>query len=217
MIRRPKVFLMDEPLSNLDLKLREAMRMELARLHQELGTTTVYVTHDQTEAMTLSTELAVLRDGVIQQVGKPDAVYAQPANLFVARFIGSPSMNIFRMTRHGDALRQIGSGSGRLPLPPHARVQDGEECLVGVRAHDMTVQGTSGDGLRVRVLRTEHLGRSNIVDCSPVEGPDYLHEQQAIQIETDAAALYEPGAEIALSAPGDAIRLFDRNGTRLEP
>ena len=78
MIRRPKVFLMDEPLSNLNLKLREAMRIELGRLHQELGITIVYVTHDQTEAMTLSTELAVLRDGIIQQVGKPDAVYAQP-------------------------------------------------------------------------------------------------------------------------------------------
>ena len=78
MIRRPKVFLMDEQLSNLNLKLREAMRIELGRLHQELGITIVYVTHDQTEAMTLSTELAVLRDGIIQQVGKPDAVYAQP-------------------------------------------------------------------------------------------------------------------------------------------
>ena len=215
MIRRPKVFLMDEPLSNLDLKLREAMRMELARLHQELGTTTVYVTHDQTEAMTLSSELAVLRDGIIQQVGKPDAVYAWPANLFVARFIGSPSMNIFRMTRHEGALRQVGSGSGNLPLPRDARVQDGEECLAGVRPHDMTVQGTSGDGLRVQVLRTEHLGRSNIVDCSPADGLDYLHEQQVIQIESDAAVVYEPGAEIALSAPADAIRLFGRDGARL--
>ena len=216
MIRRPKVFLMDEPLSNLDLKLREAMRMELAKLHQELGTTMVYVTHDQTEAMTLSTELAVLRDGIIQQIGEPDAVYARPANLFVARFIGSPSMNIFRMTRHEGALRQIGGGSGRLPLPPQAQLQDGEECLVGVRAHDMTVQGASGAGLRVSVLRTEHLGRSNIVDCSPADGPDYLHEQQVIQIETDSAAVYDPGAEIALSAPADAIRLFGRDGTRHE-
>ena len=214
MIRRPKVFLMDEPLSNLDLKLREAMRMELARLHQELGTTIVYVTHDQTEAMTLSTELAVLRDGIIQQVGKPGSVYAWPANLFVARFIGSPSMNILQMRRGDGALRPVG-GDGLLPLPCGARVGDGEECLVGVRPHDMTVQGTTGDGLRVQVMRTEHLGRSNIVDCSPEDGPDYLHEQQAIQIETDAAESYEPGAAITLSAPADAIRLFGRDGGRL--
>ena len=216
MIRRPKVFLMDEPLSNLDLKLREAMRMELARLHQELGTTMVYVTHDQTEAMTLSTELAVLRDGIIQQVGKPDAVYARPANLFVARFIGSPSMNIFRMTRHDGALRQAGDGNGSLPLPRDAQVQEGQGCLVGVRPHDMIVQGDGGDGLKARVLRTEHLGRSNIVDCSPVEGPDCLHEQQVIQIETDAAAVYEPGAVIALSAPAEAIRVFGEDGSLLE-
>ena len=216
MIRRPKVFLMDEPLSNLDLKLREAMRMELARLHQELRTTMVYVTHDQTEAMTLSTELAVLRDGIIQQVGKPDSVYAWPANLFVARFIGSPSMNIFRMTKYEGALRQIGGGSGFLPLPRGAQVQDGEECLVGVRPHDMIVRGDKEDGLQAHVLRTEHLGRSNIVDCRPVDGPGYLHEQQVIQIETDAATVYEPGAVIALSAPSDAIRLFGENGTLLE-
>ena len=217
MIRRPKVFLMDEPLSNLDLKLREAMRMELARLHQELGTTMVYVTHDQTEAMTLSTKLAVLRDGIIQQVGKPDSVYAWPANLFVARFIGSPSMNIFRMIRREDALRQIGGGSGLLPLPRDARVQDGEDCLVGVRPHDMIVQGDKGDGLQAHVLRTEHLGRSNIVDCRPVEEPGYLHEQEVIQIETDAAATYQPGTVITLSAPANALRLFGGDGALLTP
>ena len=216
MIRRPKVFLMDEPLSNLDLKLREAMRMELARLHQELGTTMVYVTHDQTEAMTLSTELAVLRDGIIQQVGEPDAVYASPANLFVACFIGSPSMNIFRMTRQDGVLRQTGGGNGVIPLPRDAQVQQGQDCLVGVRPHHMIVQGEGGDGLQAQVLRTEHLGRSNIVDCRPVEGPDYLHEQQVIQIETDAAAVYEPGTVIALSAPSEAIRLFGEDGSLLE-
>ena len=183
MIRRPRVFLMDEPLSNLDLKLREAMRMELARLHQELGTTMVYVTHDQTEAMTLSTELAVLRDGIIQQVGKPDAVYAWPANLFVARFIGSPSMNTFRMTRNDGALRPIDGGGGGLSPPDGAQVKEGEQCFVGVRPHDMIVQDGTSNGLRVRVIRTEHLGRSNIVDCEPVGGPGYLHEQQVIQIE----------------------------------
>ena len=215
MIRRPKVFLMDEPLSNLDLKLREAMRIELARLHEELGTTMVYVTHDQTEAMTLSTELAVLRDGVIQQVGKPDAVYAWPANIFVARFIGSPSMNLLRMRRSDGVLRPCGDGNGALPLPPGAALENGAECLVGVRPHGMRVQGDTGDGLPVHVVRTEHLGRSNIVDCRPLDGLGYLHEQPVIQIETDAADLYDPGAVLSLTAAADAIRLFDTDGALL--
>ena len=215
MIRRPKVFLMDEPLSNLDLKLREAMRIELARLHQEFGTTTIYVTHDQTEAMTLSTELAVLRDGIIQQVGKPDAVYAWPANIFVARFIGSPSMNLLRMGRREGALTPCGEENGSLPLPAGAPLENGEECLVGIRPHGMRVRDDGGDGLPVQVVRTEHLGRSNIVDCSPQAGLSHLHEQPVIQIETDAAVLYEPGAALSLTAAADAIRLFDSHGTLL--
>ena len=217
MIRRPKVFLMDEPLSNLDLKLREAMRIELGRLHQELGITIVYVTHDQTEAMTLSTELAVLRDGIIQQVGKPDAVYAQPANIFIARFIGSPSMNLFRMVARGGTLRPVTSEHGRLSLPRDVPIDDGEEYLVGIRPHDMVAHSAKNDGLPVDVIRTEHLGRSNFVDCGPVEGPQYLYEQSVIQIETDATAQYEPGARLILSAPPETIRLFDGSGNRLRP
>lgn len=94
MVRKPKVFLMDEPLSNLDAKLREHMRVELVRLHHQLETTSIYVTHDQTEAMTMATKIVLLNDGKVQQVGRPAEFYSQPANLFVARFIGSPTMNI---------------------------------------------------------------------------------------------------------------------------
>ena len=94
MVREPKAFLMDEPLSNLDAKLRVTMRAELARLHERLGVTTVYVTHDQVEAMTLGQRVAVLRDGVLQQVDTPQRLFREPANLFVAAFIGSPSMNL---------------------------------------------------------------------------------------------------------------------------
>ncbi len=95
MVRKPKVFLMDEPLSNLDAKLREHMRVELVRLHHQLETTSIYVTHDQTEAMTMATKIVLLNDGKVQQVGKPSEFYNEPQNLFVARFIGSPTMNIF--------------------------------------------------------------------------------------------------------------------------
>ena len=95
MVRKPRVFLMDEPLSNLDAKLREHMRVELVRLHKSLETTSIYVTHDQTEAMTMATKIVLMNEGKIQQAGKPDEFYNKPANLFVARFIGSPTMNVF--------------------------------------------------------------------------------------------------------------------------
>ena len=94
MVRKPKVFLMDEPLSNLDAKLREQMRVELVRLHKTLGTTTIYVTHDQKEAMTMASLIVLMTEGKIQQAGKPDEFYNKPANIFVARFIGSPTMNL---------------------------------------------------------------------------------------------------------------------------
>ena len=117
-VREPQAFLMDEPLSNLDAKLRVSMRAQLSRLHERLGVTTVYVTHDQVEAMTLGDRVAVLRGGVLQQCDTPQALFARPANLFVAAFIGSPAMNLVEATiERGEAL----FGSCRLPLPRAAR------------------------------------------------------------------------------------------------
>src|SRR5437763_10083473 len=107
-VRQPTAFLMDEPLSNLDAKLRIGMRAELARLHERLGTTTVYVTHDQTEAMTLGQRVAVMRDGRIQQVDKPQVLYRRPANLFVGAFIGAPSMNLVEATIRMDTVSFAG-------------------------------------------------------------------------------------------------------------
>src|SRR5437868_8158874 len=112
-VREPQAFLMDEPLSNLDAKLRVGMRAELARLHERLGTTTVYVTHDQVEAMTLGQRVAVMRDGLLQQVDTPQALYARPANLYVAAFIGSPSMNLVEARVDGDVVEFAGF---RIPL-----------------------------------------------------------------------------------------------------
>ena len=216
MIRKPRVFLMDEPLSNLDLKLREQMRIELGRLHQALGVTVVYVTHDQAEAMTLSTALAVMRGGRIQQIGRPDRVYARPANSFVARFIGSPSMNLFHMVLADGHLRAVGVPEASLPVPPVLNLRLGQELLVGVRPHELTVENGARDGLRVRVVMTEHLGRVNFVVCRPVGESSYLHEQEAIQIETDAATVYHQGEELTLSANPSAIRLFDANGVLID-
>src|ERR671925_1000104 len=131
MVREPQAFLMDEPLSNLDAKLRVQMRAELARLHEQLGTTIVYVTHDQVEAMTLGDRVAVLRDGVLQQVDTPQALFRDPANLFVAGFIGSPAMNLVEATVAGDALE---FGSHRLPLPA-GRLDGyrGRSVILGIR------------------------------------------------------------------------------------
>jgi multiple sugar transport system ATP-binding protein len=130
-VRDPKAYLMDEPLSNLDAKLRVQMRTEVARIQQRLGTTTVYVTHDQTEAMTLGDRVAVMRAGVLQQVGKPTDLYNNPANLFVAGFIGSPAMNFVPGQLSGE---KVSTPFGDLPLPDRAKgAARGGEVIVGVR------------------------------------------------------------------------------------
>jgi multiple sugar transport system ATP-binding protein len=142
LVRQPRVFLFDEPLSNLDAKLRVDMRVEIKRLHQDTGTTIVYVTHDQIEAMTLATRIAVLKDGELQQVGTPNEIYNNPANLFVADFMGSPSMNLLegRLSRDGGTASVLfeyeGSAPIRLAVPPGAAVgglANGDKVILGIR------------------------------------------------------------------------------------
>jgi len=142
-VREPKVFLMDEPLSNLDAKLRVAMRAELIKLHQRLETTVVYVTHDQVEAMTMGQRIAVLRDGVLQQLDTPHNLYRCPTNKFVAGFIGSPAMNFIdaRLVAEGDAL-YIVNDALRIPIPPAMAAQlrernASEEIVFGIRPEDI--------------------------------------------------------------------------------
>jgi multiple sugar transport system ATP-binding protein len=215
LIRKPRVFLMDEPLSNLDLKLRESMRIELGRLHRQLGITVVYVTHDQTEAMTLSTSLAVLKAGELQQIGKPDLVYARPTNIFVARFIGSPSMNLFRMVVADRRLVGADAAAASLPAPPELPSAAGRPWLIGVRPHQLQVVADGQPGIPAAVRFTEHFGRHNYVVCAPLGG-DCLFEQDTIQIETDAGVTYNPDQRIMLSAQPQAIRAFDPETGRLE-
>ena len=129
-VREPSAFLMDEPLSNLDAKLRVDMRAQLARLHAELGVTTVYVTHDQTEAMTLGQRVAVLRDGTVVQVDRPQELYAHPRDVFVAAFIGAPAMNLVEATIHGDVAR---FGQYALPLEPTRRPERDGPVILGIR------------------------------------------------------------------------------------
>jgi multiple sugar transport system ATP-binding protein len=142
-VRQPAAFLMDEPLSNLDAKLRVQMRAEIARLQRDLSVTTIYVTHDQVEAMTMGDRVAVLKDGYLQQVGAPQHLYDEPTNVFVAAFIGSPSMNLYegQLTMNGDSSVQI--GSQRVALAPESlekypalRNYNGKEVVVGIRPED---------------------------------------------------------------------------------
>ncbi len=147
-VRDPAAFLMDEPLSNLDAKLRVQMRTEVSRIQQRLGTTTVYVTHDQTEAMTLGDRVAVMRSGMLQQVGSPMELYNYPLNLFVAGFIGSPAMNFMPATVHGDSVK-LPIGEVRLPQELREKVarSEGKQLLAGIRPENFEDAALTGDAL----------------------------------------------------------------------
>jgi multiple sugar transport system ATP-binding protein len=154
-VRDPQVFLFDEPLSNLDAKLRVAMRTELKELHQRLKTTSVYVTHDQIEAMTMGDLIVVMRDGVVEQQGRPLELYDRPANLFVAGFIGSPAMNFLPgRVRGGDI--EMGEHA-RVPLPAGVKVADGQQVVFGTRPENLSL-GSAGQGLPAEVVVVEPTG-----------------------------------------------------------
>jgi multiple sugar transport system ATP-binding protein len=145
-VRDPKVFLFDEPLSNLDAKLRVAMRVEIKELHQRLGTTIVYVTHDQIEAMTMADKIVVMHDGLVEQIGAPLELYDRPENLFVAGFIGSPAMNFMRGTiRANGSAAFEGPGGVRLPLPAAPAAWNGRAAVYGVRPEHFTLADDGAD------------------------------------------------------------------------
>jgi multiple sugar transport system ATP-binding protein len=189
-VREPAAFLMDEPLSNLDAKLRVTMRSELSRLHDRLGVTTIYVTHDQVEAMTLGQRVAVLRDGVIQQVASPQALYARPENLFVAAFIGSPAMNLVEATV---ADGRAAFAGWELPLDPARRPAKDGRVVLGVRPESFE-DAALADGdlptVEVEVAVVEELGSDSHV-IFPIEAPRVEAE------ELRAAADHEEDALIA--------------------
>ncbi|HEY8589048.1 MAG TPA: sn-glycerol-3-phosphate ABC transporter ATP-binding protein UgpC [Naasia sp.] len=168
-VRQPQVFLMDEPLSNLDAKLRVQTRTQIASLQRRLGVTTVYVTHDQTEALTMGDRIAVLKDGILQQVGTPRDLYERPNNVFVAGFIGSPAMNLFPAD-----LVETGVRFGTHTVPVEREVVSGahgRQVTIGVRPEDVIVSATPGDGLQVEVDLVEELGADGyLYGHSEVEG-----------------------------------------------
>jgi multiple sugar transport system ATP-binding protein len=202
MVREPKAFLMDEPLSNLDAKLRVHMRAELQRLHERLGTTTVYVTHDQVEAMTLGSRVAVLRDGILQQVETPQNLYRHPANLFVAAFIGSPPMNLVEAEVRGGTLSFAGYD---LPAGEHdLAAYEGRSVILGIRPSDIEDASLwHGDALpTIDVVAdvTEELG-SEVNVIFRVDAPPVATEELR-------AAADEEGEEILLMADEQPSAVF---------
>ncbi len=225
-VREPQAFLMDEPLSNLDAKLRVEMRAYLARLRQELGTTTVYVTHDQVEAMTMGDRVAVMRDGRLEQCDGPQALYDRPANLFVAGFMGSPSMNfaLGRLERAGDGMDLV-LGSQRLRLPAHVPAavlaRGGRPVVVGVRPEALSHSSGDDDGhaLDAQVVLVESLG-SDLLVHAELDAQAVLTEEQlevAREVGGDPAADLVRARFTARLAPDLQIAAGDRVRLRLDP
>jgi multiple sugar transport system ATP-binding protein len=196
-VREPQVFLMDEPLSNLDAKLRVHTRTELKTLQRELGTTMVFVTHDQAEAMSLAHRIAVLSQGELQQIGTPDEVYDRPANVFVAEFIGSPPMNLLDARRDGDSV--VAAGGWRIPLGDGA-APSSADVIVGLRPEGIDIVS---DGQPAEVVAVEPFGSEVIVDVRIGD--------QALKIRTAPDVRPTPGSSVALRAELGAVRLFDRS------
>ncbi len=226
-VREPKAFLMDEPLSNLDAKLRVTMRAELARLHERLGVTTVYVTHDQVEAMTLGQRVAVLRDGVLQQVDTPQRLFHEPANLFVAAFIGSPSMNLVEADVVDGSVRFAGY---ELTLPQGSSLGPGR-VILGIRPTDFKDGESAEQGLprmRVRATIVEDLGSEShvifTIDAPRVVAEDVraaedLAEPDESLLADDTRAVFTArldgerfvahGAEVELALDPQRMYFFD--------
>ena len=207
-VRDPQVFLFDEPLSNLDAKLRVQMRTEIKELHQRLKTTSIYVTHDQIEAMTMADRIVVMRDGIVEQTGDPLSLYDQPANIFVAGFIGSPAMNMIPgIARVNGAGSRVDFGAGVvLPLPRGARAQDGQEVLYGMRPEHSTL--ASGDGFPAEVVVVEPTGADTQLFCK-------FNSQELTSLVRDRVSC-GPGDRITLAPDLGRAHLFDAgSGKRL--
>jgi multiple sugar transport system ATP-binding protein len=197
-VRDPRVFLMDEPLSNLDARLRVQMRAEVARVQRDLGVTTIYVTHDQVEAMTMGDRVAVMRGGVLQQTGEPQSVFDRPANLFVASFIGSPSMNLVqaRLEERGDGLA-VRVGEQEIAVPPDVvaarlglRQYTDRAVGLGIRPeHLRDATGESRARLRGTVRAIEALGSELLVHLDVEAEPILTDEVREVAGDVDAAAL----------------------------
>lgn len=205
MVRKPSVFLMDEPLSNLDAKLREHMRVELVRLHKSLGTTSIYVTHDQTEAMTMATKIVLLNKGIIQQVGKPEEFYNKPNNIFVAKFIGSPTMNFIEGSMKDG---QFVSDEGKINFTPtdednrFLSSYEGKPVTIGIRPERFHLSEDSANTFQGTVDVIEMLGKEKILYVKTGSSKDII-------ISTPGYHNYQEGQSYTFGFDREAIHYFD--------
>jgi multiple sugar transport system ATP-binding protein len=209
-VRDPQVFLFDEPLSNLDAKLRVAMRTEIKELHQRLKTTSIYVTHDQIEAMTMGDTIVVMRDGRVEQIGDPLELYDRPANLFVAGFIGSPAMNMLPGTlrRNGIAGQVELADGSMLPAPPGSGGVDGQPVIYGSRPEHLRLDDNGS--LPVQVAVVEPTGADTLVSCR--------HGDSEVAVVFRERHAFAPGSTIRLEPDLAHAHLFDAgSGARLTP
>jgi len=203
-VRDPQVFLFDEPLSNLDAKLRVQMRAEIKELHQRLKTTTIYVTHDQIEAMTMADKIVVMHDGIVEQIGKPLELYDRPNNLFVASFIGSPAMNLLKGSIGGGGFE--GTGGMNVPLPARSGVEPGTSVVLGIRPENVRI---ADDGFPVTISVVEPTGSEiQIIGRTPGGEEIVANFRERHDLV--------PGETVRLSVQPNLIHLFKGDtGTRL--
>ncbi len=210
-VRDPQVFLFDEPLSNLDAKLRVQMRTEIKELHQRLNSTSIYVTHDQIEAMTMADQIVVMHDGEIEQAGAPLQLYDNPENLFVATFIGSPAMNMLSGTIHvSNGIASVRTSDGTLlPLANGLGAEQGTSVRYGIRPEHFTLADDGAKGaIRADVAVVEPTGAETLIICR-IEGQD-------IQVVLRNRAEFQPGQTISLMPNSENTLLFDNgNGARI--
>ncbi|CAM3440243.1 sn-glycerol-3-phosphate ABC transporter ATP-binding protein UgpC [Hydrogenibacillus schlegelii] len=220
-VREPQVFLMDEPLSNLDAKLRVQMRAEIIKLHERIGATTIYVTHDQTEAMTMGDRIVVMKDGVIQQASTPEAVYHRPVNLFVAGFIGSPAMNFLRGTLEdaGGILRfRAPNLSLAVPEPDAAVLRErgyaGRPIILGIRPQDIVDRGPEGLTFSGTVTVVENMGSEKYLYIAVDEATEIVarvdaslrvtpHERVTLGFHPEKLHFFDPETELAVRPPAE--------------
>jgi multiple sugar transport system ATP-binding protein len=211
-VREPAVFLFDEPLSNLDAKLRVQTRSQLTRLHQRLATTFIYVTHDQVEAMTMASRIAVMKDGVLQQIDTPQHLYDHPNNVFVAGFIGSPSMNFFDATLvESDGKLEINAGGFRLEVPAAKanewRQYKGREVIFGIRPEDIHAKPFTPPG----ILESDVMARVDVTELMGNEIFLYLMTKDNKQFiaRVDPRVQTHPGEDIDLAINMSNAHIFD--------
>ncbi|WP_275286319.1 ABC transporter ATP-binding protein [Halomonas elongata] len=211
MARNPQILLFDEPLSNLDASLRVQMRNEIAQLHHRRGSTVVYVTHDQVEAMTLADKIVVLRDGRIEQVGSPQTLYQRPATRFVAGFIGSPTMNFLPAElcdASPDGCRVAVAGVGELDLHQDAGETSGQRLTLGIRPEHLRLDAAEGDN-RFTIVNVEYLGNEVYVYLEPREGDTLLIHR------SEAPSDWQVGQDVALHVDVEHAHLFDASDRAL--